>query len=84
MSPVDAAQFLVWALNRMNVQGTSQIVEMLDGNQQLRQIAQQMGISDENIPQFQQDVRQYINDNMDNIGQQYIQQLLQNRQGGMQ
>ena len=84
MSPVDAAQFLVWALNRMNVQGTSQIVEMLDGNQQLRQIAQQMGISDENVPQFQQDVRQYINDNMGNIGQQYIQQLLQNQQGGIQ
>lgn len=82
MSPVDAAQFLVWALNRMNVQGTSQVVEMLDGNQQLRQIAQQMGISNENIPQFQQDVRQYINDNMDNIGQQYIQQLLQARQQG--
>ena len=85
MSPVDAAQFLVWALNRMNVQGTSQIVEMLEGNQQLQQIAQQMGIETENIPEFQQDVRQYINDNMNNIGQQYIQQLLQARQqGGIQ
>lgn len=82
MSPVQAAEFLVWALNRMNVQGTSQIVEMLEGNQQLQQIAQQMGIQNEDIPQFQQDVRQYINDNMGNIGQQYIQQLLQARQQG--
>ena len=71
-------------MNRLNLQGTSQVVEMLDGNQQLQQIAQQMGIQPENIPEFQQDVRQYINDNMGNIGQQYIQQLQQNNQGGMQ
>lgn len=84
LNPVDAAELLKWTMNRLNLQGTSQVVEMLDGNQQLQQIAQQMGIQPENIPEFQQDVRQYINDNMGNIGQQYIQQLQQNNQGGMQ
>ena len=87
LNPVDAAELLKWTMNRLNLQGTSQVVEMLDGNQQLQQLAQQMGIQSENIPQFQQDVRQYINDNMGNIGQQYINQLQQaqiEQQGGIQ
>ena len=82
LNPVDAAELLKWTMNRLNLQGTSQVVEMLDANQQLQQIAEQMGIQPQNIPQFQQDVRQYINDNMGNIGQQYMNQLQQ--QGGMQ
>lgn len=82
LNPVDAAELLKWTMNRLNLQGTSQVVEMLDSNQQLQQIAEQMGIQPQNIPQFQQDVRQYINDNMGNIGQQYMNQLQQ--QGGMQ
>lgn len=81
LDPVQASTLLKWTLNRLNLQGTSQIVEMLDGNAQLQQIARQMGIQEQNIPQFQQDVRQYINDNMGNIGQQYIQQI---QQGGIQ
>lgn len=87
MNPVQAAQFLVWALNRMNIQGTSQIQEMLESNKQLQEIARQMGIQDQNIPQFQQDVNQYINDNMGNIAQQFAQQQLdayRQQQGGMQ
>lgn len=82
LNPVDAAELLKWTMNRLNLQGTSQVVEMLDANQQLQQIAEQMGIQPQNIPQFQQDVRQYINDNMGNIGQQYMNQLQQ--QGGIQ
>lgn len=82
LNPVDAAELLKWTMNRLNLQGTSQVVEMLDSNQQLQQIAEQMGIQPQNVPQFQQDVRQYINDNMGNIGQQYMNQLQQ--QGGMQ
>ena len=87
MNPVQSAQFLVWALNRMNIQGTSQIQEMLESNKQLQEIARQMGIQDQNIPQFQQDVNQYINDNMGNIAQQFAQQQLdayRQQQGGMQ
>lgn len=83
LDPVSASTLLKWTMNRLNLQGTSQIVEMLDSNQQLQQIAQSMGIQDSNIPQFKEDVRQYINDNMGTIGQQYMQQLM-NRQGGIQ
>lgn len=86
LSPVDAAELLKWTMNRLNLQGTSQIVEMLDSNQALQQMAQQMGIQPQNMPEFQRDVRQYINDNMGTIGQQYINQLQQAQiqQGGMQ
>ena len=86
LNPVDAAELLKWTMNRLNLQGTSQVVEMLDSNQQLQQLAQQMGIQPENVPEFQRDVRQYINDNMGNIGQQYINQLQQSQieQGGIQ
>ena len=83
LNPVDAAELLKWTLNRLNLQGTSQIVEMLNANQQLQQAAQQMGVQDMNYPQFAQDVRQYTNDNMGRIAQQYMQQLLQ-QQGGTQ
>lgn len=85
-SPVDSAQLLVWVMNRLNLQGTGQITQMLDANKQLQQIAQQNGIQDKNMPEFQQDVNQYIQDNMGNIGQQYLQQLLNNQQmqGGQQ
>lgn len=84
LNPVDAAELLKWTMNRLNLQGTSQVVEMLDSNQQLQQIAEQMGIQPQNVPQFQQDVRQYINDNMGKIGQQYMNQLQQQMQGGTQ
>lgn len=85
MNPVQSAQFLMWALNRMNLQGTEQIGEMLKGNAQLQQIARQLGIQEQNIPQFQQDVQQYINDNMGNIGQQFAQEQINNymQNGGM-
>lgn len=82
LNPVDAAELLKWTLNRLNLQGTSQIVEMLNANQQLQQAAQQMGVQDMNYPQFAQDVRQYTNDNMGRIAQQYMQQLLQQQQQG--
>ena len=88
MNPVQAAQFLVWALNRMNIQGTSQIEEMLRGNKQLQEIARKLGIQEQNIPQFQQDVNQYITDNMGNIAQDFAQQQVNNymaqQNGGMQ
>lgn len=85
MNPVQSAQFLMWALNRMNLQGTEQIGEMLKGNAQLQQIARQLGVQEQNIPQFQQDVQQYINDNIGNIGQQFAQEQINKymQNGGM-
>ena len=87
MNPVQSAEFLTWALNRMNLQGTNQITEMLRSNKQLQEMARQLGIQDQNIPQFQQDVQQYISDNMGNIAQQFAQSQLNNyiqQNGGMQ
>ena len=88
MNPVQSAQFLVWALNRINLQGTEQIADMLKGNKQLQEIARQLGVQEQNIPQFQQDVQQYINDNMGNIGQQFAQEqinsYIQQQNGGIQ
>lgn len=84
MNPVQAAELLKWVMNRLNLQGTDQVTAMLDSNQQLQQMARQMGITDENIPQFTNDVNQYINDNRAQIGRQYINQLmsLRNNMGG--
>jgi len=86
MNPVQSAQFLVWSLNRMNINGTSQIEEMLKGNKQLQDIARQLGVQEQNIPQFQQDVQQYVADNMGNIGRQFAQEQLNNymQNGGIQ
>jgi len=92
LDPVQASILLKWTLNRLNLQGTSQIVEMLDSNQQLVQMARQLGVQDQNIPQFKNDVNQYMRDNIGGIAQQfgneqllnYIQQLQQNNQGGIQ
>jgi hypothetical protein len=86
MNPVQSAQFLVWSLNRMNINGTSQIEEMLRGNKQLQDIARQLGVQEQNIPQFQQDVQQYVADNIGNIGRQFAQEQLNNyiQNGGTQ
>lgn len=86
MTPLEAAQFLRWAMNRLNLQGTDQVMELLDMNMQLQQLAQQRGIQRENTPEFQRDVQGYIKDNIGNIGNQYLDQLLQLKQqeGGQQ
>ena len=88
MNPVQAAQLLVWAMNRLNIQGTDQVVEMLNSNQQLKEIARQLGIQEMNTPEFEKDVQQYISDNMGTIGRQYLSQLNEamrlQQQGGMQ
>lgn len=76
MDPLAAARFLKWAMNRLNLQGTEQITEMLDINTALRQYAEQQGIQNKNIPEFQEDMRNYIKDNIPQIGNQLIQQRL--------
>lgn len=80
MDPAQSAQLLKWLMNRLNLQGTEQIVQMIDSNTALRQFAQQAGIQDKNIPEFTNDVRNYISDNMPQIGAQLIRQQLQNQQ----
>lgn len=84
MNPVASAELFKWLLNRLNLQGTEQIVNMLDSNQQLQQLASQLGIQDKNKPEFVEDMNNYINDNLPIIGQRLINQRLeqQNNIGG--
>lgn len=58
LDPVTSATFFKWILNRMNFQDTNQIMEMLDMNGQLRRLAQQLGIQDQNFEGFRQDMMQ--------------------------
>lgn len=76
MDPMAAAELMKWTMNRLNLQGTEQVTDMLDMNQTLRQFAQQQGIQDKNIPEFQEDMRNYIQDNIPQIGQQLINQRI--------
>lgn len=84
MSPPQAAQLLKWLMNRLNLQGTDQVEFMLDNNKQLQQMALQMGITPDNLGQFTNDVNQYIEDNKAQIGQQYLNQLMNLRNNNME
>lgn len=54
--PVTAASFMKWLLNRMNFQDTNQVLELMDLNGQLRQLANQMGVQPQNFEGFRQDM----------------------------
>lgn len=56
LDPLTCAEFLKWTLNRMNFQDTDQIIEMLNMNGMLRQLANQMGISENSFPGFRDDM----------------------------
>lgn len=56
LDPVTASHLLQWTLNRMNFQETDEIMDMMNLNGQLRQIAQQLGIREENFNHFQEDM----------------------------
>lgn len=56
LDPATSAEFLKWVLNRMNFQDTDQIMDMLNMNGMLRQLAQQMGISENSFPGFRDDM----------------------------
>lgn len=56
LDPVTSAEFLKWTLNRMNFQETDQIIEMLNMNGQLKQIASQLGIQPQNYNGFREDM----------------------------
>lgn len=58
LDPVTSAELLKWTLNRMNFQDTDQILNMLDMNGTLRQLAKQIGVSDKNYEGFRQDIMQ--------------------------
>ena len=76
IDPLSASQLMKWVMNRLNLQGTTQVEQMLDMNDKLRQFAQSQGIDNNNIPQFQEDARNYIQDNIPQIGNQMLQQMM--------
>lgn len=78
-----ASQLLKWLLNRLNLQGTDQVIAMLDNSQAMRQYAQQIGIQDRNAQGFVNDMNTFIRDNIPRIGDELIQQL-QNQQNNQQ
>lgn len=80
MDPLSASQLLKWTMNRLNLQGTNQIEQLLDMNDQLRKFAQSQGIQNNNIPEFQEDARNYIQDNIPQIGRQMLEQMMSMRQ----
>ena len=61
LDPVTSAELLKWVLNRMNFQDTTQVMEMLNINGMLRQLAQQMGIQNQNFEGFRQDMMNRFN-----------------------
>lgn len=57
VDPYTASEFLKWILNRSNFKATNQIMEMLNMNGQIRQIAQQLGIQENNFEGFRRDMQ---------------------------
>lgn len=83
LDPVTSAEFLKWTLNRMNFQDTDQIIDMLNMNGQLRQIAQQLGIREQNFNHFQEDMVNAFLNFVPTYAQQSAQQTA-NRTGEVQ
>lgn len=61
LDPTTSAELLKWVLNRMNFQDTTQVMEMLNMNGMLRQLAQKMGIQNQNFEGFRQDMMNRFN-----------------------
>lgn len=74
MDPVTASEFLKWILNRMNFEGTSQIMDMMNLNGQLRQLAQQLGIQQNNINGFRDDMMNSIQGRLPELAEDLYQE----------
>ena len=64
ITPDAAAELLKWTMNRLNLQGTEQVTEMLNMNNQLRQFAEQTGIPGKEFQAYQNDLMSYIQQNI--------------------
>ena len=72
VQPTQAAEFLKWMMNRLNLQGTDQLEQLLGMGQQIADYGTSQGIQDKNIPEFQRDVMNYIGGNVNNIAEKMI------------
>lgn len=84
LDPVTSAELLKWVLNRMNFQDTNQILEMLNMNGMLRQLAQQMGIQNQNFEGFRQDMLNRFTQQAPQLAtDMYNEYKMNQRQGGI-
>lgn len=77
IDPYTASEFLKWILNRSNFKATNQVMDMLNLNGQLRQLAKQLGIQDKNFEGFRQDMVNTINTQLPNIANGLINSTIQ-------
>lgn len=77
IDPYTASEFLKWILNRSNFKATNQVMDMLNLNGQLRQLAKQLGIQDKNFEGFRQDMVNTINTQLPNIANGLINSTMQ-------
>lgn len=77
IDPYTASEFLKWILNRSNFKATNQVMDMLNLNGQLRQLAKQLGIQDKNFEGFRQDMVSTINSQLPNIANGLINSTIQ-------
>lgn len=78
INPYKASEFLKWILNRANFKQTNEIFEILDSDGALRQMAQQLGIQDQNYNEFRRDVDRDIQNLTPAIVQQLIARQMPN------
>lgn len=80
IDPYTAASFMQWILNRANFKHTNQVLEMLQLNGQIREIAQQLGIQDKNFAGFEQAMMDNVKDILPHIGQRMAQNVMDQQQ----
>lgn len=56
IDPYTASEFFKWVLNRSNFKAVEQVTEMMNLNGRLRQLAQQLGIQEQNYEGFRRDM----------------------------
>ena len=78
LTPDQAGVMLQWILNRSNFKQVSQVLEIIGITQQLKKVAQQNGIQEQNFQGFQTDMMNAMVDNAPFL----INQMMQQQQGG--
>lgn len=65
-----ALEFLKWILNRMNFRSTNQLLDIVTLTTQIQQVGRNMGVRDENMNGFTQDMTKAIPQALPSIAQQ--------------
>ena len=78
LTPDQAGVMLEWILNRANFKAVKQVLDIIGITQQLKNVAKQNGIQEQNFNGFQTDMMNAMIDNAPFL----INQMMQQRQGG--